>query len=169
MADSYIAGRYSKIQCNLWRPVTAIAAADHDGNPATSPIPRWLPYLPAPPIQYHPSTHATLGAAAATVLEKLLDVKAFAMTSTAALAEVPWQLQELQPRSKGECRIVYLRRYSLPLCHRGRAETGAKHRQVCVGHASNRNRVNWDLAGRPTCQPRASRRCRGGSMLAHRG
>jgi hypothetical protein len=108
MADSYIAGWDSKMHHDFWRPVTAIAAADKDSNPATAPIAGWQPYLATPPIQDHPSTHATLGAAAATVLEALLDKKDFAMTSTTALAEAPWRSFEsfsLAAKENAESRI----------------------------------------------------------------
>jgi len=39
MADAYIAGWDSKMHYDLWRPVTAIREAAHDGNPATVPVP----------------------------------------------------------------------------------------------------------------------------------
>jgi hypothetical protein len=94
MADAYIAGWDSKIHWDFWRPVTAIAAADDDGNDGTIAIPDWVPYLPTPPIQDHPSTHSALGAAAATVLVGILGDKGFAMTSTTALEEAPWRNYE---------------------------------------------------------------------------
>jgi hypothetical protein len=108
MADSYIAGWDSKIHYDFWRPVTAIAEAEQDGNPATSPVGGWQPYLPTPPIQDHPSTHATLGAAAAVVLEELLENHSFAMTSTTALSQSPWRSFEsftLAARENAESRI----------------------------------------------------------------
>jgi hypothetical protein len=89
MADAYIAGWDSKIHWDFWRPVTAIAAADEDGNEETQAIAGWLPYLPTPPIQDHPSTHSALGAAAATVLAGILGDNGFAMTSTTALSGAP--------------------------------------------------------------------------------
>ena len=36
---------------NYWRPVTAIQAADTDGNPDTSADPDWTPLVPTPPIR----------------------------------------------------------------------------------------------------------------------
>jgi hypothetical protein len=91
MADAYIAGWDSKIHWDFWRPVTAIAVADEDGNDETAVIAGWAPYLPTPPIQDHPSTHSALGAAAATVLAGVLGDDAFAMTSTTALEDAPWR------------------------------------------------------------------------------
>ena len=94
MADAYIAGWDSKIHWDFWRPVTAIAAADDDGNDDTVAIPDWVSYLPTPPIQDHPSTHSALGAAAATVLEGILGDQGFAMTSTTAFEVAPWRNYE---------------------------------------------------------------------------
>jgi hypothetical protein len=66
-----------------------IAAAEEDGNPETSAIESWTPFLPAPPIQDHPSAHSVLGAAAATVLAAVLGDEGFSMTSISALASAP--------------------------------------------------------------------------------
>lgn len=68
MADSYIAGWDAKIYYNFWRPFTAIREADGDGNPNTIGDKDWQPLENTPPIQDYPSTHSTLGAAAAAVL-----------------------------------------------------------------------------------------------------
>ncbi|WP_146217071.1 vanadium-dependent haloperoxidase [Falsiroseomonas bella] len=90
LADGYIAGWDSKIHHDFWRPVTAIRMAAQDFNPETSPDPAWEPLLPTPPVQDHPSTHATLGAAAAAVMAELLgDATPFALASTTALPENP--------------------------------------------------------------------------------
>jgi hypothetical protein len=91
MADAYIAGWDSKMHHNLWRPVTAIQQAAHDGNPATQPDAAWAPMLTTPPIQDHPSTHSALGAAAAVVLAQVFgsDRVTFTMASPSALPEAP--------------------------------------------------------------------------------
>lgn len=91
MADGYIAGWDSKMHHDFWRPVTAIAEAGNDGNPGTTAIEGWAPFLPTPPIQDHPSTHSVLGAAAATVLADILGDTSFSMTSTTALDHAPWR------------------------------------------------------------------------------
>jgi hypothetical protein len=90
LADGYIAGWDSKIHHDFWRPVTAIRMAAEDFNPETAPDRGWEPLLPTPPVQDHPCTHATLGAAAAAVMAELLgDATPFAITSTTALPENP--------------------------------------------------------------------------------
>jgi hypothetical protein len=83
MADGFIAGWDTRYLYNLWRPVTAIRAADEDGHPATAPDPAWETYLNTPAIPDYPSTHSVLGAAAASVLARFFgtDQVSFTMTS----------------------------------------------------------------------------------------
>lgn len=68
MADGFIAGFAAKYDFRFWRPVTAIRAADSDGNRFTSADQDWSSYLITPPVPDYPSTHTVLGAAAAAVL-----------------------------------------------------------------------------------------------------
>ena len=48
----------------FWRPVTAIRAADIDGNPATHPETGWMPFIVTPSHPEYPGAHSTVGAAA---------------------------------------------------------------------------------------------------------
>jgi PAP2 superfamily len=91
MADAYIAGWDSKMHHDFWRPVTAIRAADTDGNPNTTADAGFTPLMVSPPVQDHPSTHSALGAAAATVLAHAFgrDQLKFTVSSTSALAANP--------------------------------------------------------------------------------
>ena len=69
LADSVIAFYDAKYTYNFWRPVTAIRAADTDGNPATWADPHWLPEVgKTTPDPAYPGAHAVISAAAATVL-----------------------------------------------------------------------------------------------------
>lgn len=87
LADAYIAGWDAKFHHDYWRPVTAIRAADTDGNEATAPDLTWVPLLDTPPVQDHPSTHSVAGAAAAAVLAAVLgDATEFSFTSSTAEA-----------------------------------------------------------------------------------
>ena len=54
VADSTISVFETKYHYNFWRPITAIRAADTDGNWATTADPTWLPYLAAPPYPDSP-------------------------------------------------------------------------------------------------------------------
>jgi hypothetical protein len=69
LADSVIAFYDAKYTYNFWRPVTAVRAADTDGNPATLADPNWLPEVgKTTPDPAYPGAHAVISAAAATVL-----------------------------------------------------------------------------------------------------
>jgi hypothetical protein len=68
LADAGIAAWDCKYEFNLWRPITAIAEADADGNPWTSPDTAWMPLLATPPFPEYVSGHSTFSGAAAVVL-----------------------------------------------------------------------------------------------------
>jgi membrane-associated phospholipid phosphatase len=75
----------SKFYYNFWRPLTAIRAADTDGNPLTVKDPYWEPTFVTPPVPDYPSGHAAAGAAAAEVLNALIGANhPFQHTSTRA-------------------------------------------------------------------------------------
>jgi hypothetical protein len=71
VADGYIAGADTRYHFGYWRPVTAIRAADTDGNDATTPDPAWESLLNTPALPDYPSTHSVCGGAAATVLARV--------------------------------------------------------------------------------------------------
>jgi hypothetical protein len=70
-ADAFIASWDAKFAYNQWRPVTAIRAADTDGNPDTIADPSWTPLLITPPFPDYIAGHTTYGGAAEEVLEYL--------------------------------------------------------------------------------------------------
>jgi hypothetical protein len=85
LSDAYVAGWDSKYHYDLWRPFTAIRAADTDGNPLTTPDPEWEPAEPTPPVPDFPSTHSALGNAAVAVLAAVFgDATPFTITSSTA-------------------------------------------------------------------------------------
>jgi PAP2 superfamily len=67
-ADALIATWDAKFTYNRWRPVTAIRAADTDGNPATDPEPDWTPLLVTPPHQEYVSASSAVAGASEVVL-----------------------------------------------------------------------------------------------------
>ena len=72
-ADAVIAFYDAKYTYTFWRPVTAVRAADGDGNRSTAGDPTWLPEVtntPADPS--YPGAHAVISAAGATVLAAFL-------------------------------------------------------------------------------------------------
>ena len=59
----------SKFVYGVWRPVTAIRAADTDLNPDTDPDSTWLPLITTPPYPSYAGNLATIGASAARSLQ----------------------------------------------------------------------------------------------------
>jgi PAP2 superfamily protein len=73
-ADGVIAFYDAKYTYNLWRPVTAIRAADPGMNPDTVGDPNWLPEVGnTTPDPSYPGAHAVISAAAAEVLISVLE------------------------------------------------------------------------------------------------
>jgi len=68
MADAEIGCWDAKYYFISWRPITAIALAAQDGNPATQADPNWVPLLVTPPFPEYMSAHSAVSSAAATVL-----------------------------------------------------------------------------------------------------
>ena len=85
MADAGILCWDAKYTYDFWRPVTAIRAADTDGNPDTTPDPGWNSLLPAPPFPEYTSGHSTFSKAAAVILARFFgtDAIAFSISSDA--------------------------------------------------------------------------------------
>jgi hypothetical protein len=83
LADSVIAFYDGKYTYNLWRPVTAVRAADADNNPDTIGDPTWLPEVGnTTPDPAYPGAHAVISAAAADVLIGLFKRDRFNVTVT---------------------------------------------------------------------------------------
>jgi hypothetical protein len=70
-ADAFIASWDAKFAYNQWRPVTAIRAADSDGNPDTLADLAWTPLLVTPPFPDYIAGHTTYAGAAKQVLEHI--------------------------------------------------------------------------------------------------
>jgi hypothetical protein len=71
--DSYTTAGESKYFYNFWRPETAVALADNDGNPGTSSAAGWaVLFFPTPPVPDYPSAHAEVGATAGTVIDAIV-------------------------------------------------------------------------------------------------
>ena len=67
-ADAIISGYKTKYTYNFWRPITAIRAADTDGNDDTTADPTWTPLAVTPAHPDYISNHSVYSAAAAKVL-----------------------------------------------------------------------------------------------------
>jgi hypothetical protein len=69
ISDAYMTSLESKFYYNFWRPITAIRAADSDGNPLTEADETWEPAFITPPVPDYPSAHSAAGGAAAEVID----------------------------------------------------------------------------------------------------
>jgi PAP2 superfamily len=83
-ADGYIADFHTKYLYKFWRPITAIRAADTDGNPDTVVDPTWDSLRVTPPAPDYSSGHSVEGGAMSEVLAGFFgtDVVSFSTTST---------------------------------------------------------------------------------------
>ena len=82
LADSVIAFYDAKYTYHFWRPITAIRAADSDGNPATAGDPNWTPLATTALDPSYPGAHAVVSAAGADVLATFFgDNDSFGVTS----------------------------------------------------------------------------------------
>jgi hypothetical protein len=82
--DAYTSSLEAKYYYNFWRPVSAVALAESDGNPLTSTASGWqVLAFPTPPVPDYPSAHATAGGNAAAIIEALVPgrIGPFATTS----------------------------------------------------------------------------------------
>jgi hypothetical protein len=88
-ADGLIATWDTKYHYDHWRPVTAIRAADTDGNPATDADPAWSSFIPTPPFPAYTSAHSTVSAATAAVLAGFYGTDNISFTASAEGVGVP--------------------------------------------------------------------------------
>ena len=89
MADATRAAWREKYRCAFWRPVTANAFADRDGNDATTRQDGWDVLFTTPNHPDYPSGHATISGAATTVLASVFgDDRPFSMTTSDPAAVV---------------------------------------------------------------------------------
>jgi hypothetical protein len=86
ICDGLISSMETKYYYNRWRPVTAIRAADTDGNPDTEPDTSWLPLITTPPFPSYPSAHASAGGAARRILERSYGKDGFLINLTSPTA-----------------------------------------------------------------------------------
>ena len=82
LADDVIAFYDAKYAYHLWRPVTAIHAAD-TGNPDTIADPNWAPLATTPLDPSYPGAHSVISASAAAILSSFFgsDNFQYAVTS----------------------------------------------------------------------------------------
>ena len=70
-SDALVASFNNKYTYNLWRPETAIRAADTDGNKKTDPNVAFKPYILTPCFPSYPSNHASGTSSGTEILRRL--------------------------------------------------------------------------------------------------
>jgi hypothetical protein len=80
VSDALIAGWDSKFFYNFWRPVTAIRAADTDGNPDTNPDPTWIGLVITPNHPEYPAAHGCASGASCETLRYFFGTDNFNFT-----------------------------------------------------------------------------------------
>lgn len=89
LADAAIMAWDSKYATEFWRPITAIRAADSDGNAATTQDASWTPLLTTPPFPSYVSGHASFSGAAAAALKSFFGSDQVTFTLTSEVPSVP--------------------------------------------------------------------------------
>lgn len=72
----------NKYLYGFWRPVTAIRAADRDGNEATEADPTWSTLIPTPPYPAYPGNMACIGGSGSRVFARVFGRDDVSFTAT---------------------------------------------------------------------------------------
>jgi hypothetical protein len=89
LADGVGVSWDSKLHFAFWRPVTAIALAADDGNPATAAVPGWEPLVTTPPYPEYTSGLTTAIGGLSRTLSRLLGGGRVDLNITSAAAGQP--------------------------------------------------------------------------------
>ncbi len=106
-ADASIVSWDAKYFFDLWRPITAIRAADTDGNPDTIANSIWTPLWATPAFQSYTSGHSTFSGTGATILDSIFGANTPFTTGTDDLADVARSFDNFQEAAAeaGQSRI----------------------------------------------------------------
>jgi hypothetical protein len=104
-ADGFIAGFDAKYTYDYWRPVTAIRAANTDGNPDTLQDSGWTPLIATPNHQSYVSLHSSQSRAAAESLAAFFGSDQVGFTATWAGVERSFNKFTDAAKEAGKSRI----------------------------------------------------------------
>jgi hypothetical protein len=104
-ADAFISSYDTKYTYNYWRPVTAIRAADTDGNPDTIPDSTWTPLITTPNHPSFGSNHSTQSRAAAEALAAFFGTDHVSFTATSAGIERSYNTFTEAAKEGGRSRV----------------------------------------------------------------
>ena len=80
ISDGLVSSMETKYHYHFWRPVTAIRAADIDGNDRTDAAPGFTPLIATPAFPSYPSAHASASYAALEILERIFGKRRVSVT-----------------------------------------------------------------------------------------
>src|SRR5262245_35375023 len=104
-ADAFIASYDVKYAYNYWRPVTAIRAADTDGNPDTVADATWTPLITTPNHPSFASNHSTQSRAAAEALAAFFGTDHVSFSATSAGMERSYNTFTEAAKEGGKSRV----------------------------------------------------------------
>ncbi len=100
MADATISIWHAKHLYGGWRPITAIALADTDGNPATTPDPSWTSVIATPPYPDWVSGYCGVLAAYVQSLQVVLGTRHLHLTLTSTALPGVTRFYETGPQAR---------------------------------------------------------------------
>ncbi len=109
VADSQITVYETKYSYNFWRPITAIAEGDNDGNPNTVGDPTWVPFISTPPYPDHSSGANNVVGAFTGILRLFFQTDAFEFTLTSPAAGVATNPRQYHRFSQAADEVVDVR------------------------------------------------------------
>jgi hypothetical protein len=132
IADAFIASFDTKYTYNFWRPVTAIRAADTDGNPDTTADPTWAPLITTPNHPSYASNHSIQSRAAAEALAAFFGTDHVSFTATWAGVERSFNTFTEAAKEAGKSRIYAGIHWSFDVA--AGEQLGRKVGQYVAGH-----------------------------------
>ncbi|MEZ5658656.1 MAG: vanadium-dependent haloperoxidase [Burkholderiaceae bacterium] len=110
MDDAIVSVFEAKYHYRFWRPETAIANGDADGNDATQAVAGWASFIPAPMHPEYPCAHCIVSATLAGVIERELNGSPSPRLSTTSAAlpgvEHSWETPRAFAQEVSESRIA---------------------------------------------------------------
>jgi hypothetical protein len=137
MVDGLLATWDAKYAYNFWRPITAIRAADTDGNDDTAPDPTWSSLHVTPNHPEYVSAHATVSSTAIYAMAGFFDTKDFTIT---VVSPTNGQVRVFQNVAPPLAEIEDARVWS-GIHYRDSDETGTKIGQKIGVHIKHRFRA----------------------------
>jgi hypothetical protein len=146
-ADAFIACWDAKYHYSFWRPVTAIRAADTDGNPDTTPDPNWISLIVTPNHPEYPAAHGVFSGASTKTLETYFNTDNFDFTIDSTVAGLTNPVRSYSSFSEALEEVQAARVYG-GMHYRNSTRTGGKVGQQ-VSHYLTTHYFRSSRGGKP--------------------